>query len=118
VPSQTPNLANDAILLRQLIGGDAAAAAEVLVRAGTSENPSLLVAAALLSADHTHLVRANERASTTRERQLVVLADAYLDGNADRFDVLIRDHLADHPDNLLASWIAGHSTGSTERTSA
>lgn len=107
MPSQTPEPADDAGLLQRLIGGDAAAAAEVLDQAATSQNPSLLVAAALLSADHAPLVRANERAITTRERQLVVLADAHLDGNTDRFDALIRDHLADHPDHLLAAWIAG-----------
>jgi hypothetical protein len=35
------------------------------------------------------------------------VADAHLRGDGDRLDVLVRDHLADHPDNLLASWIAG-----------
>jgi hypothetical protein len=30
-----------------------------------------------------------------------------LEGNACLLDVLVRDHLADHPDHLLAAWIAG-----------
>ena len=44
-------------------------------------------------------------APTTRERQLVVLVTAYLDGDDDRLDVLAREHLVDHPDDVLASWI-------------
>ena len=28
----------------------------------------------------------------------------------DLFDALIRDHLADHPDNVLAAWIATRHT--------
>jgi hypothetical protein len=46
-------------------------------------------------------------ATTVRERQLVALADAHLRGDTDLLDVLVRDHLADHPDHLLAAWIAG-----------
>jgi len=45
-------------------------------------------------------------APTTRERQLVALVTAYLDGDHDRVDVLAREHLVDHPDDVLASWIA------------
>ena len=44
---------------------------------------------------------------TPRDRQLVVLAETHLNGNTDLFDVLVRDHLADHPDHLMAAWIAG-----------
>ncbi len=37
----------------------------------------------------------------------MVLADAHLRADADLLDALVRDHLADHPDHLLAAWIAG-----------
>jgi hypothetical protein len=97
---------NKGLLLR-LIGGDPAAAGEVLALAPSAEDPSLLVAAALLSRDDAHLVRATGMAVTARDRQLVGLASAYLHGDADLFSVLVRDHLADHPDHVLASWIAG-----------
>ena len=94
-------------LLNRLIGGDLLAPAEVLEQATTSVSPSLLVAAALIEREPMFLVRAAEHATTTRDRQLVALADAHLRGDADRLDVLVRDHLSEHPDNLLASWIAG-----------
>lgn len=115
MPSPTPNSPDDAGLLLRLIGGDSAAAGDVITAAPTSTNPSLLVAAALLSADRTHLVRANGLARTTRDRQLVVLADAHLREDTDRFDGLVRDHLADHPDHLLAAWIAGQRPEPTHR---
>jgi hypothetical protein len=95
-------------ILNRLIGGHPDAAAEILDRAATSTSPSLLVAAGLLAHDATYLVRAARHATTTRDRQLVALADADLRGDADLLDVLVRDHLSEHPDNLLAAWIAGH----------
>ena len=78
-----------------------------MARAATSMSPSLLVAAALVAADRELLVRAARLATSTRDRQLVALADAHLRGDADLVDVLVRDHLSEHPDNLLAAWIAG-----------
>jgi len=94
-------------LLRRLIGGDPSAPADVLARAGTDERPDLLVAAALLSDPHDELLRRAELLATSpRDRQLVAVAAAHLAGDADRLDVLVRDHLADHPDSLLAAWIA------------
>ncbi len=98
-------------LIRRMIGGDAAAADEVGVRATTSRIASLLVAAALLSdAPAPLMARAGEHAATTRERQLVALAAAHLADDVDLLDALVRDHLADYPDNLLAAWIAAHHT--------
>jgi len=94
-------------LLLRLIGGDPAAASEVVASAATSQDPSVLVAAGLVSADPSYLVRAGALALTVRDRQLVVLAQAHLNGQAELFDALVRDHLADHPDHLLAAWIAG-----------
>jgi hypothetical protein len=107
VSSPTSNSPDDEGLLLRMIGGDPAAAGAVLAAAPTSEDPSLLVAAALLSSDRAHLVRASQLANTPRDRQLVVLVDAHLRDDADLFDGLVRDHLADHPDHLLAAWIAG-----------
>jgi hypothetical protein len=94
-------------LLLRLVGGDPDAATEVLAQAGTSSSASVLVAAAMLTHDARHLGRAMALAVGPRERQLVVLADTYVRGDADLLDVLVRDHLAEHPDHLLAAWIAG-----------
>lgn len=94
-------------LLGRLIGGHADAADEILARAWTADVPSLLVAAALLADEHRGLMRRAARgATTTRERQLLAIATAHFDRNEDLLDVLVRDHLADHPDNLLVAWIA------------
>ncbi|MCU1689662.1 MAG: hypothetical protein JWN20_1590 [Jatrophihabitantaceae bacterium] len=98
---------DDDSLLRRLIGDDPSAPAAVAARARTAIWPPLLVAAALLAADAELLAKAGEYAATTRDRQLVVLAAAYLRGNAELLDALVRDHLSEHPDNLLAAWIAG-----------
>ena len=99
-------------LLRRLISGDQAAVAAVLAGARSSEAPALLVAAALISGDSGGLLlaRATTHAATTRDRQLVAVAAADLNGDHDLFDALIRDHLADHPDNVLAAWIATRHT--------
>ncbi|MET0997389.1 MAG: hypothetical protein ABWX73_01630 [Marmoricola sp.] len=95
------------VLLHRLVGGDPRAADEVLELATTTDSASVLVAAALLTLDADLLDRARAHAVTARERQLVVLADAHMRGNTDLLDVLVRDHLAEHPDHLLAAWIAG-----------
>jgi hypothetical protein len=94
-------------LLRRLVGGDPRAAGEVLALVPTTDSASVLVAAAMVSQATDHLARAAALATGTRERQLVVLAEAHLDGNTSLLDVLVREHLADHPDHLLAAWIAG-----------
>jgi hypothetical protein len=94
-------------LVHRLIGDDPSAAADVLLAARTSVSPSLLVLAALLARGQEHLERAGALASTSRDRQLVALAHAYLAGETDRLDVLVREHLSEYPDHLLASWIAG-----------
>lgn len=93
-------------LLLRLVGGDPAAATEALALAPATRSASLLVAAALLTRDPGHLARAANLAVDPRERRLVVLARVHLDGDDPLLDVLVRDHLADHPDHLLAAWIA------------
>jgi hypothetical protein len=103
------------VLLSRLIGGDATATAEILDRARYDDSPRLLVAAALLADEpEPHLARAGESATSTRDRQLVALAVAYVNDDAALLDALARDHLADHPDSVLATWMAGQhtSTGS------
>lgn len=97
-----------AALLGRLISGDQAAVTAVRTRARTSDVPALLVAAAVISGDRDGLLltRAATHAATTRDRQLVAVAEAYLGRDHARFDALIRDHLADHPDNVLAAWMA------------
>lgn len=99
-------------LIRRLIGGDAEARAAVLAIASVGGTPEVLVAAALVGGDRGLLVRAGEQARTTRDRQLTAIVTAHLDQQEDRFDALVRDHLADHPDSLLAAWVASqHRSG-------
>ena len=102
------------VLLLRLIGGDATAPVEILDCARTSDSPALLVAAALVTEQPTEpaafLARAAKHAATTRDRQLVSIATAHLDDDADLLDALVRDHLSDHPDNVLAAWIASRRT--------
>jgi thioredoxin-like negative regulator of GroEL len=49
---------------------------------------------------------AASRATTRRQRQLVALVRLHLAGDDDRFDALVRDHLAEHPDDVAAAWLA------------
>jgi hypothetical protein len=72
-----------------------------------------LVAAALLAPDRPDLLsRAAEVATSTRDRQLVAVASAHLRGDDDRALLLARDHLADHPDDVLVAQIAALATRS------
>jgi hypothetical protein len=83
------------------------AIAAVVRASQTSDDPSILVAAALLSPDGGRLLaRAEQLASTTRDRQLVAIALAHHRGDPELVDALARDHLVDHPDSVLAAWIA------------
>ena len=106
------------VLLLRLIGGDTTAPGEILDRARTNDSPTLLVAAALVTDQPTEpagfLARAARHAVTTRDRQLVAIATAHLDGDADLLDALARDHLSDHPDNVLAAWIASRRTSTDQ----
>jgi hypothetical protein len=93
-------------LLHRLIGDHPDAPSEIVGLAANSTSTPLLVAAALVTGDPTLLAEAAQQATTTRDRQLVALAEAHLRGNADLLHVLVRDHLSEYPDNLLAAWIA------------
>jgi hypothetical protein len=93
-------------VIHQLAVGGATAIAEIVERARTSDDVTTLVAAALFAADPTDLLaRAAAVARTTRDRQVVAIAGAHLDGDTDRVDALARDHLADHPSSVVVAWI-------------
>lgn len=112
MPSKLPEQ-----LLHQLVVGDAAAIAAIVDASRTSEDPAVLVAAALFTPDGAGLLdRAGGLAATTRDRQLVAIASAHLRGERDLVDALARDHLVDHPDSLLVAWIAGESHRTTTST--
>ncbi len=97
-------------LIHRLAVGDAAAIASIVEASRTSDDPVILVAAALFTPDGDGLMtRASDMATTTRDRQLVAIAAAHLRGQPDLVDALARDHLVDHPDNVLVAWIAGAS---------
>jgi hypothetical protein len=101
-------------LIHRLAVGDAAAIAAIVEASRTSDDPTILVAAALFTPDGDGLMaRAADVAATTRDRQLVAIAAAHLRGQRDLVDALARDHLVDHPDNVLVAWIAGASHRST-----
>jgi hypothetical protein len=106
----TPHDSDD--LVRQLMSGDPAAAAAILACATTSSEPLVLTAAALLDpADPDLLRRADTAARRPRDRQVVALAAAHLAGDRDRLTALAREHLLDHPDSVIAAWIAAGATG-------
>jgi hypothetical protein len=64
------------------------------------------VAALIAEAPANSLEQASRLARTTRDRQLLAIVAAHLAGQPDVVATLVRDHLVDHPDSLLAAWIA------------
>jgi hypothetical protein len=97
-------------VIHQLAVGDAAAIAEIVERAQTSDDVTTLVAAALFTPVPADLLgRAAEVAETTRDRQVVAIAVAHIAGDADRVDALARDHLVDHPDSVVVAWITANT---------
>ena len=105
-------------LLHRLAVGDAAAISAIVEESRTSEDATILIAAALFARTDRDalLARAAVIASTTRDRQLVVIATAHLRGERERVDALARDHLVDHPDNVLVAWIADRSLNAVDRS--
>jgi hypothetical protein len=102
-------------LLRRLLVGDDAAITAIVDASSTSDDPLILVAAALFAPDGDGLLdRARHVAATTRERQLVAIATAHRRGERELVDALARDHLVDHPDNFLVAWIADASQSNKE----
>lgn len=97
-------------LLRQLVMGDDAARAAIVEASSDSDDPLILVAAALFASDGAGLLtKAEGVASTTRDRHLVAIATAHLGGERELVDALARDHLVDHPGDVLVAWIADAS---------
>jgi uncharacterized protein YbaP (TraB family) len=106
-------------LLGRLISGDATAVTEIRESVSATSSATLLVAAALVGdRSEEWLVRAAAAATTTRDRQLVAIASAHVHGDHHLVDALVRDHLVDHPDNVVAAWIALHHTRSSGTTPA
>jgi len=102
-------------LLRRLVVGDDAAITAIVDASHTSDDPMILVAAALFAPHGDGLLdRARDVAATTRERQVVAIATAHRRGERELVDALARDHLVDHPDNVLVAWIADASQSSKE----
>ena len=102
-------------LLRRLVVGDAAAVAAIVDASRTSQDPLILVAAALFAPDGDGLLaRAGQAAATTRDRQLVAIAAAHRRGERQLVLALARDHLVDHPDNVLVAWMAADSHDPTK----
>src|SRR4051794_21373442 len=97
-------------MLRRLVLGDEAATAAIVEASRCSDDPLVLVAAALFAADGDGLlIRAESVAATTRDRQLVAIASAHRRGERELVDALARDHLVDHPGSVLVAWIADAS---------
>jgi hypothetical protein len=94
------------VRIRSAIGGDGRAITWVVGNADSREDPVLLVMAALLERLPDRLDRASALASTSRDRQVVAIARAHLQGQHELVDAFVRDHLVDHPDSLIVAWIA------------
>jgi hypothetical protein len=82
-------------------------AALSIARLASSDEPILLLVAALLGTAPTRpFARATRLARTTRDRQLVAICAAHLAGDHARARELIREHLSDHPNHPIVAWIA------------
>jgi hypothetical protein len=92
--------------IRQAIGGDADAIAAIARWAANTDDPLVVVMAAVLAGEARLLVAAIGLATTSRQRQVVEIARAHLAGDRRLVDALARDHLVDHPDSLIVAWIA------------
>ena len=99
------------LVIRQAIGGDPGAIAWIVDHAGTSDEASVVVMAALLERQPWQLDRAWTLAVRSRDRQIVAIARARLTGDVDLVDALARDHLVDYPDSYVVAWIASDATG-------
>lgn len=85
---------------------------QLIRRILAGDDPAVLVAAALVAADRP-LERAAVLAVDARVRRTVAVALAYLRGDPDRALLLARDHLADHPADLLVAHIAALLEGTS-----
>ena len=92
--------------IRQAIGGDPGAMSRIVAQADASNDALVITVAALVEGNPARLGRAGAVARTTRDRQVVAIARAHLDGQNELVDAFARDHLVDYPDSLIVSWIA------------
>lgn len=105
--------AGDAELLRTTMHADRIDD-DLVATARSSTSMEVLVALAVRTGDAGHLDEARRQAASARDRRLVVLAERHLAGDHEQFDALVRDHLVEHPDHVLAAWIAHHHRHQTE----
>jgi hypothetical protein len=98
-------------LIHQLAVSNQDAVATLVEDSRSSEDPAVLVAAALFAGGDGDalLARAAALAASTRDRQLVSIAAAFRRGERSRVDALARDHLVDHPGSVLVAWMADAS---------
>jgi hypothetical protein len=101
--------------IRQAIGGDQQAMSRIVAQGATSDDAVVITVAALLEGRSARLDRAAALAATTRDRQVVAIARAHLDGNDELVDAFARDHLVDYPDSLIVSWIASDGVARSRR---
>ena len=94
-------------VIRQAIGGDVDAISWIAAHADTVDDrgphrdgrrPG--------TASRSPRPRPRRRRVDSRDRQVVAIARAHLDGERELVDALARDHLVDHPDSLIVGWIA------------
>jgi hypothetical protein len=93
-------------VIRQAIGGDPEAATWIVAQADHSKSALVIAMAALLERLPGRLDHALTTALTSRDRQVVEIARAHLNGKSELVDALARDHLVDFPDSLIVAWIA------------
>jgi hypothetical protein len=101
--------------IRRAIGGDPRAIAWVEAHADSTVEPTVIAMAALLEGHPARIDRALAVATTSRDRQMVAIANAHLRGDHQLVDALARDHLADHPDSFMVAWIAAGAVGGSAR---
>jgi hypothetical protein len=87
-----------------------AATSTAATSTAATSNTAVVDPAAHIATPQQLLARAGTSAVTTRDRQLVAVAAAHIGGADDLLDVLVREHLSDFPDNILAAWIATRRT--------
>jgi hypothetical protein len=96
-------------LIRRAIGGNDAALTSIRAQVTRTNEPVLLVLAALLAVrpdGRVLLDRAAAAASNREDRQLVAIARAHLASDGELVDALSRDHLVDFPGSYLVAWLA------------
>ena len=105
------------LVIRSAIGGDRGAISWIVAHAETTAEPTVITMAALLERHPRRIGHALAAATSSRDRQLVAIAGAHLEGDHELVDALARDHLVDHPDSLIVAWIASDAAaraGATE----